>query len=37
LFNFSEKITQNDVEKIIDMLFAHGMITESNNTISYGF
>jgi hypothetical protein len=34
---FQKKITQNDVEKIIDMLFAHGMITESNNTISYRF
>lgn len=34
---FQKKISQNDVDTIIDMLFAKGMISESNNTISYGF
>jgi len=34
---FQKKLPQNDIERIIDMLFANKMIAESNNIISYGF
>lgn len=34
---FQKKLPQNDIERIIDILFAKKMIAESNNIISYGF
>jgi hypothetical protein len=34
---FQKNIAQKDVDRIIDMLFANKMISETNNTISYGF
>ena len=34
---FQKNITQKDIERIIDMLFAKKMISETNNIISYGF
>jgi hypothetical protein len=34
---FQKKIVQKDVDRIIDMLFANKMISETNGTISYGF
>jgi hypothetical protein len=34
---FQKNISQKDADRIIDMLFANKMISEINNTISYGF
>ena len=34
---FQKKIAQKDIDRIIDMLIANKMISETNNTISYGF
>jgi len=34
---FQKTIAQKDIDHIIDMLFANKMISEANNTISYGF
>jgi len=34
---FQNKIVQSDIDRIIDLLFANKMISESNNTISYEF
>lgn len=34
---FQKNIEQKDIDRIIDMLFATKMITETNNIISYGF
>lgn len=34
---FQKKIAQGDIDRIIDILFANKMISESNNTISYAF
>ena len=34
---FQKKIAQKDIDCIIDMLIANKMISETNNTISYGF
>lgn len=34
---FQKNISQKDIERIIDMLFANKMISETNNTISYDF
>lgn len=34
---FQKNIAQSDVDRIIDILFANKMISESNNTISYAF
>ena len=34
---FQKNIAQKDIERIIDMLLAKKMISETNNTISYGF
>lgn len=34
---FQKNIAQKDIDRIIDMLFANKLISESNNTISYGF
>ena len=34
---FQKNISQADVDRIIDILFANKMISESNNTISYAF
>lgn len=34
---FQKKIDQEEINQIIDMLFANKMITETNNTISYAF
>jgi hypothetical protein len=34
---FQKKIAQNDIDRIIDTLIANKMISETNNTISYGF
>lgn len=34
---FQKKIAQSDIDRIIDILFANKMISESNNTISYDF
>ncbi len=34
---FQKKIAQTDVDRIIDILFANKMISETNNTISYEF
>ena len=34
---FQKKISQSDIDRIIDILFANKMISESNNTISYEF
>jgi len=32
-----KNITQSDVDRIIDILFANKMISETNNTITYAF
>ena len=34
---FQKKISQNDVDRIIDILFASKMISENNNVITYEF
>jgi len=34
---FQKKIPQRDVDRVIDLLFANKMISESNTTISYQF
>ncbi|OQX18548.1 MAG: hypothetical protein BWK76_07230 [Desulfobulbaceae bacterium A2] len=34
---FQKKIAQSDIDRIIDILFANKMISETNNTISYEF
>lgn len=34
---FQKNIAQSDVDRIIDILFANKMISESNNTITYAF
>ena len=34
---FQKNISQSDVNRIIDILFANKMISESNNTIAYDF
>lgn len=34
---FQKNISQPDVDRIIDILFANKMISESNNTIAYAF
>jgi hypothetical protein len=34
---FQKNISQQDIDRIIDMLFANKMISETNNTISYQF
>ncbi len=34
---FQKNIAQGDIDRIVDMLFANKMISESNNTLSYGF
>lgn len=34
---FQKNITQDDIDRIIDILFANKMISETNNTISYEF
>jgi hypothetical protein len=34
---FQKKISQPDVDRIIDLLFANKMISESNNVITYAF
>jgi hypothetical protein len=34
---FQKKIAQPEVDRIIDLLFANKLISESNNTISYDF
>jgi len=34
---FQKNIAQKDIDRVIDMLFANKMISETNNTISYGF
>lgn len=34
---FQKNIEPKEIERIIDMLFAKKMISETNNTISYGF
>jgi hypothetical protein len=34
---FQKNIAQPDIDRIIDILFANKMISESNNTISYDF
>lgn len=34
---FQKNIAQKDIDRIIDMLFANKMISETNNTISYDF
>ncbi len=34
---FQKNISQSDVDRIIDILFANKMITETNNTITYTF
>lgn len=34
---FQKSIAQADIDRIIDILFANKMITESNNTITYEF
>jgi hypothetical protein len=34
---FQKNIAQKDIDQVIDMLFANKMISETNNTISYGF
>jgi hypothetical protein len=34
---FQKKITQQDIDCIIDMLFANEMISENNDTLSYSF
>jgi hypothetical protein len=34
---FQKKIAQKDIDRIIDMLIANKMISETNTTISYGF
>jgi hypothetical protein len=34
---FQKKISQSDVDHMIDVLFADKMISESNNVITYKF
>ena len=34
---FQKNISQTDIDRIIDILFANKMISESNNTITYEF
>ncbi len=34
---FQKKITQEEVDRVIDLLFANKLISETNNTISYDF
>ena len=34
---FQKNIAQKDIDRIVDMLFANNMISETNNTISYAF
>ena len=34
---FQKNITQDEVDRIIDILFANKMISETNNTITYDF
>jgi hypothetical protein len=34
---FQKNLAQKDIDRIIDMLFANKMISETNNTISYDF
>jgi len=34
---FQKNIAQSDVDRIIDILFANKMISETNNTITYEF
>jgi hypothetical protein len=34
---FQKKITQKDIDRIIDLLFANKLISETNNTITYEF
>ncbi|MGH8582040.1 MAG: PIN domain-containing protein [Gammaproteobacteria bacterium] len=34
---FQKKIAQTDIDRIIDILFANKMISETNNTITYEF
>ncbi|MFI3157453.1 MAG: PIN domain-containing protein [Methylococcaceae bacterium] len=34
---FQKKIAQKDIDRIIDLLFANKLISETNNTISYDF
>lgn len=34
---FQKNIAQGDIDRIVDMLFANKMISESNNALSYGF
>ena len=34
---FQKNIAQSDIDRIIDILFANKMISESNNTITYAF
>lgn len=34
---FQKNIAQKEIDHIIDMLFANKLITETNNTLSYGF
>jgi hypothetical protein len=34
---FNKTITQQEIDRIIDTLFAKNMVSETNNTISYGF
>ncbi len=34
---FQKKIAQNDIDRIIDILFANKLISESNNAITYEF
>lgn len=34
---FQKNISQSDIDRIIDILFANKLISESNNTISYAF
>jgi hypothetical protein len=34
---FQKKIAQSEVDRIIDILFANKMISETNNTITYEF
>jgi hypothetical protein len=34
---FQKSIAQKDIDRIIDLLFANKMISETNNTIPYAF
>ena len=35
--NFQNKITQNEVDRVIDLLFANKLISETNNKVTYEF